>query len=75
MNWYGAGDGDGEGDPEFPYKAVAEHVFDEQLTLERIPVVLAVCLSLAITVIQPKIQKQIATTTATITPILVLISP
>jgi hypothetical protein len=73
VNWYGAGDG--EGDPVIPYKAVAVHVLAEQFTLERIPEVLAVCLSLAITVIQPKIQKQIATTTATITPILVLISP
>jgi hypothetical protein len=50
-------------------------MFDEQLTLERIPEVLAVCLSLAKTVIHPHMQKHIATTTATITPILVLISP
>jgi hypothetical protein len=75
VNWYGTGDGEGDGTPEPPYKAVAEHTLDEQLTLERIPVVLDVCLSLAVTVIQPKIQKQIATITATNTPILVLISP
>jgi hypothetical protein len=73
VNWYGAGDGDG--DPVIPYKAVAVHVFAEQFTSERIPVVLVVRLSLARTVIHPHMQKHIATTTATITPTLVLISP